>query len=40
MHGVIPGEIASKTLRFFKSLVLTGEIPTTVHQPAARPESR
>jgi uncharacterized membrane protein len=35
MHNVIPGEIASKTLHYFKSLALTGEIPTTERQPAA-----
>jgi uncharacterized membrane protein len=39
MHNLIPGEIASKTLHYFKSLVLTGEIPTTERQPAARPEA-
>lgn len=38
--GVMPKELASKALRFFKSLVLTGEIPTTDHQPAARRDPR
>jgi uncharacterized membrane protein len=40
MHHLIPGEIASKTLHFFRSLVLTGEIPTTAHQPAARADNQ
>lgn len=39
-NGVVPKELASKALRFFKSLVLTGEIPTTDRQPAARRDSR
>ena len=38
--GVVPKELASKALHFFKSLVLTGEIPTTDRQPAARRDSR
>jgi uncharacterized membrane protein len=38
--GVVPKELASKALHFFKSLVLTGEIPTTERQPAARRDSR
>jgi len=37
---VVPKELASKALHFFKSLVLTGEIPTTDRQPAARRDSR
>ena len=37
---VVPKELASKALHYFKSLVLTGEIPTTDRQPAARPDSR
>ncbi|MDY0884581.1 SRPBCC family protein [Dongia soli] len=36
MHNVIPAEIASKMLHYFKSLVLTGEVPTTDRQPSAR----
>jgi uncharacterized membrane protein len=38
--GVVPKELASKALRHFKSLVVTGEIPTTDRQPAARPDPR
>lgn len=38
--GVVPKELASKALHYFKSLVLTGEIPTTDRQPAARRDSR
>jgi hypothetical protein len=38
--GVVPKELASKALRYFKSLVLTGEIPTTDRQPAARRDAR
>jgi uncharacterized membrane protein len=38
--GVVPKELASKALRYFKSLVLTGEIPTTDRQPAARHDTR
>ncbi|GJE75626.1 MULTISPECIES: SRPBCC family protein [Methylorubrum] len=38
--GVVPKELASKALRAFKSLVLTGEIPTTDRQPAARRDPR
>jgi uncharacterized membrane protein len=33
---VAPSLLVSKALRRFKSLVETGEIPTTEHQPAAR----
>lgn len=40
MHNAIPGEIASKRLHYFKSLALTGEIPTTDRQPAARRDPR
>lgn len=40
MGGLVPNAIAGKALRFFKSLVLTGEIPTTEHQPAARADTR
>jgi uncharacterized membrane protein len=39
-NGVVPKELASKALHYFKSLVLTGEIPTTDRQPAARPDPR
>ncbi len=38
--GVVPKELASKALHNFKSLVLTGEIPTTDRQPAARRDTR
>lgn len=38
--GVVPKELASKALHLFKSLVLTGEIPTTDRQPAARRDTR
>ena len=38
--GVGPKELASKALHYFKSLVLTGEIPTTDRQPAARRDPR
>ena len=37
--GVAPKLIAEKALRHFKSLVETGEIPTTAHQPAARADT-
>ncbi|WP_331287293.1 MULTISPECIES: SRPBCC family protein [Methylobacteriaceae] len=37
---VVPKELASKALHLFKSLVLTGEIPTTDRQPAARRDTR
>jgi hypothetical protein len=40
MHNIVPGEIASKTLHYFKSLALTGEIPATERQPAARRDPR
>jgi uncharacterized membrane protein len=40
LDGVVPKEMASKALRYFKSLVLTGEIPTTDRQPAARFDPR
>jgi uncharacterized membrane protein len=33
---IVPSMLAEKALRRFKSLVETGEIPTTAHQPAAR----
>lgn len=39
-NGVVPKELASKALHAFKSLVLTGEIPTTDRQPAARRDPR
>jgi uncharacterized membrane protein len=39
-NGVVPRELTSKALHYFKSLVLTGEIPTTDRQPAARPDPR
>lgn len=38
--GVVPKELASKALHNFKSLVLTGEIPTTDRQSAARRDPR
>jgi len=38
--GVVPKELASKALHYFKSLVLTGEIPTTDRQPVARRDAR
>lgn len=38
--GVVPKELASKALHYFKSLVLTGEIPTTDRQPAVRSDPR
>ena len=37
---VVPKELASKALHYFKSLVLTGEVPTTDRQPAARRDPR
>jgi uncharacterized membrane protein len=37
--GFRPGMVAEKALRRFKSLVETGEIPTTEHQPAARKDT-
>jgi uncharacterized membrane protein len=36
----VPGALVSKSLHYFKSLVQTGEIPTTERQPAARPDPR
>ena len=33
---IVPSMLAEKALRRFKSLVETGEIPSTAHQPAAR----
>lgn len=38
--GVVPGTLASKALRRFKSLVETGEIPTTERNPSARADAR
>ena len=38
--GGAPGLLASKALRRFKSLVETGEIPTTERQPAGRADTR
>lgn len=38
--GVVPKDIAAKALHAFKSLVLTGEIPTTDRHPAARRDAR
>jgi len=38
--SVVPKALASKALHAFKSLVLTGEIPTTDRQPAARRDPR
>jgi uncharacterized membrane protein len=40
LGGTAPRVLASKALHRFKSLVLTGEIPTTDRQPAARPDTR
>jgi hypothetical protein len=34
--SIIPRTIAEKSLRRFKSLAETGEIPTLAHNPAAR----
>lgn len=34
--GIVPGMLAEKALRRFKSLAETGEIPTLKHNPAAR----
>jgi uncharacterized membrane protein len=39
-EDVVPKALASKALHAFKSLVLTGEIPTTDRQPAARRDPR
>jgi hypothetical protein len=36
----VPGALVSKSLHYFKSLVQTGEIPTTERQPAARSDPR
>lgn len=38
--GGPPAGIVSKSLRYFKSLAETGEIPTTDRQPAARADTR
>ncbi|MDO9713989.1 SRPBCC family protein [Paracraurococcus lichenis] len=38
--GVVPRELLSKSLHYFKSLAETGEIPTTERQPAARADTR
>ena len=40
LGNTVPGALASKSLHYFKSLVQTGEIPTTERQPAARPDPR
>lgn len=40
MGGLVPKTVATKALHRFKSLVLTGEIPTTERQPAARADTR
>jgi uncharacterized membrane protein len=37
--GFAPRMVAEKALRRFKSLMETGEIPTTEHQPAARADT-
>ncbi len=37
---IIPRLVAETSLRYLKSLAETGEIPTTEHQPAARPGGR
>jgi uncharacterized membrane protein len=34
--GIVPGALADKALRRFKSLIETGEIPTLEHNPGAR----
>lgn len=36
LFHIVPGEIVSKALYKFRALALTGEIPTTDPQPAAR----
>jgi uncharacterized membrane protein len=38
--GIVPNVLAEKSLRRFKSLVETGEIPTTACQPAGRDGGR
>ncbi len=40
LGGLVPATIADTALRRFKSLVETGEIPTTEGQPAARADTR
>ena len=40
LGGLVPATIADKTLHRFKSLVETGEIPTTERQPTARADPR
>lgn len=40
LGNTVPGALASKSLHYFKSLVQTGEIPTTARQPAARHDPR
>lgn len=40
MLSFIPKRLAEKTLYNFRSLALTGEIPTTENQPAARSDTR
>ncbi|WP_439628587.1 SRPBCC family protein [Gemmata sp.] len=38
--GIVPDQLAGKSLKYFRSLAETGEIPTTDRQPAARPDPR
>jgi uncharacterized membrane protein len=38
--GIVPGVLADKALRRFKSLIETAEIPTLEHNPAARSGAR
>lgn len=40
LMGAAPELIAYKALYYFKSLLVTGEIPTTENQPAARGDGR
>ena len=40
LGALVPATVADKVLHRFKSLVETGEIPTTEHQPAARADTR
>jgi uncharacterized membrane protein len=38
--GIVPDQLAGKSLKYFRSLAETGEIPTTDRQPAARSDTR
>ena len=40
LGNTVIATLASKSLRYFKALVQTGEIPTSERQPAARPDPR